>query len=312
MRIRRRRFLPVVVVVWIASATGTHTQQSTALRGQTFESLKDLPALTGIWGGAPQARGGGPGGARGGNARQGGPPNADQLLNDMPPLKDQRMLARYKEAITLLVSGADNVELAAKYGDVLGGRGGGSGAWRDLGGGLCDPAGGNGVFSGRTGGGPETLMEVLFTPGRVTITTDHGLIRRIYTDGRPLPSEPFVTATGSSIGHWDGDVLVVDTVGLSPRLKLAGVPAGEGFRIQERIYLDPRQLLHIDGVITAPEALTGPYRYTQTYGRFENQQYALAQFVTDCDKDDRSIDRNTNTQRFDLTPPKDLPPPPRN
>ena len=87
---------------------------------------------------------------------------------------------------------------------------------------------------------------------------------------------------------------------------------GNGFRIDERMYLDAGGALHIDGTITAPESLTGPYRYIQTYTRLQDTNYLMGQFVTDCDAGDRSIDRTNNRQRFDLTPPADLPPPPRN
>ncbi len=292
-------------------------QTSASARGATYESLKGLPDFSGVWiggpGGGRGGRGGGPAG-RGGApqpGRRGGPPNADQMLADIPPLRDQKVLARYKEAITLLVSGADNVELAGKYGDVLGGRGGGGGAWRDLGGGFCDPYGGATSFSGRTAGGPESTMEFLLTPGRVTITTDHGMIRRIYTDGRPVPKDPFPTLTGLSTGRWEGDTLLVETIGLSPKTMIAGAPLGNGFKVNERIYLDGGGALHIDGTITAPEALTGPYQFTQTYARLQDRNYVMGQFVTDCDAGDRSIDRASNRQRFDLTPPADLPPPPK-
>ena len=315
MRNQRNTMMVLAAVACaVLCVTTVRAQGPAAARGMTYESLKDLPNLSGMWGGGPGGRGRGAGGGGRGapTGRPGGPPNADQVAADIPPLRDQRVLARFKEAIALLVSGADNVELAAKYGDVLNGRGGGGGALRNLGGGMCDPYAGGGSFSGRTGGGPESIMEILLTPGRVTITTDHGLIRRIYTDGRPVPPEPFITLTGTSIGRWEGDSLLVETVGLPPKTLIAGVQAGAGFKVDERMYLDNGDSLHIDGTITAPEALTGPYKYTQTYARFPNKSYSLAQYVTDCDAEDRSIDRKTNKQRFDLTPPAGLPPPPRN
>src|SRR5262245_13334518 len=295
MKIRRRTMIATLALALPCLITAM-AQTPAPARGMTYESLKDLPNFSGVWIGGPGGRGGrgGPAGPAGRGApqpgRRGGPPNAEQMLADIPPLRDQKVLARYKEAITLLVSGADNVELAGKYGDVLGGRGGGGGAWRDLGGGFCDPYGGAANFSGRTAGGPESTMEILFTPGRVTISTDHGMIRRIYTDGRPAPKDPFPTLTGTSIGRWDGDALVVETTGLSPKTVIAGVPAGNGFKIEERLYLDAGGALHMDGTITAPEALTGPYRYTQTYSRLPDRNYVMGQFVTDCDAGDRSID----------------------
>jgi hypothetical protein len=40
------------------------------------------------------------------------------------------------------------------------------------------------------------------------------MFRIIYTDGRPLPVDPQPSWLGYSIGHWDRDVLVVETIGL--------------------------------------------------------------------------------------------------
>jgi hypothetical protein len=47
-------------------------------------------------------------------------------------------------------------------------------------------------------------------------------VRHIYTDGRPHPSPWTPTGAGHSVGHWEGRVLVVDTVGLTP----GAVPGG--------------------------------------------------------------------------------------
>src|SRR5690349_8653357 len=65
----------------------------------------------------------------------------------------------------------------------------------------------------------HNAMEILFTPGRVTILgeSDGNRLRRIYTDGRPHPEEPDPTFHGHSIGHWEGNTLVVDTVGVLPQ-----------------------------------------------------------------------------------------------
>ena len=65
----------------------------------------------------------------------------------------------------------------------------------------------------------HNAIEFLFTPGRVTILgeSDGNRLRRIYTDGRTHPDDPAPTFHGHSIGHWEGDTLVVDTVGIIPQ-----------------------------------------------------------------------------------------------
>src|SRR6201994_3453889 len=77
----------------------------------------------------------------------------------------------------------------------------------------------------------HNAMEILFTPGRVTLLgeSDGNRLRRIYTDGRGHTEHSDPTFHGHSIGHWEGDTLVVDTVGVLPQAYIAiseavGVP----------------------------------------------------------------------------------------
>jgi hypothetical protein len=60
--------------------------------------------------------------------------------------------------------------------------------------------------------------------------------RQIHTDGRPLPKDPDPTWMGYSVGHWDGDTLAVDTIGLNDRawLDAFGHPRSESMHITER------------------------------------------------------------------------------
>jgi len=60
--------------------------------------------------------------------------------------------------------------------------------------------------------------------------------RQIHTDGRPLPKNPDPTWMGYSVGRWDGDTLVVDTIGVNDRpwLDVFGHPRSESMHITER------------------------------------------------------------------------------
>jgi hypothetical protein len=166
-------------------------------------------------------------------------------------------------------------------------------------------------FTGSSGGFTEAV-EFLFTPGRVTITNEMGLIRRIYTDGRPLPADPDATNTGFSVGRWEGQTLVVETVGLNPDAPYPGsiqgsVPIGANARITERIALRDAGTLEFDIVTVAPAVLTAPDRRARAYTRVPK---TAANEITFCTDYDRSIEPGSGKQRFDLTPPADLPPPP--
>ena len=64
--------------------------------------------------------------------------------------------------------------------------------------------------------------EFLLTPGKVTIVSEAYMqVRHIYTDGRPLQRIPIRTFNGTSIGRWDRDTLVVETIGFSPLTTIA-------------------------------------------------------------------------------------------
>jgi hypothetical protein len=162
-------------------------------------------------------------------------------------------------------------------------------------------------FTGSNGGFTEAV-EFLFTPGRVTVTNERGLVRRIYADGREMPAAIDPTNTGVSIGRWEGQTLLVETRGINPLALTGGAPIGKNVRITERIFLKDPGTLQIDVATDAPDAFTEPDRRTLVYMRVAKM---MPSDITFCTEYDRSIEPGSGKQRFDLTPPADLPPPPR-
>jgi hypothetical protein len=181
---------------------------------------------------------------------------------------------------------------------------GNEGGFRDL---YCRPS----EFTGYSGGFVESV-EFLFTPGRVTLTNESGLVRRIYTDGRLLPKDVDATNTGMSVAHWEGQTLVVETVGINPKALypqpyVGAVPIGRNARIVERITLRDPDTLQFDITTTAPDIFTATDKRTRVYSRVPKR---TAQQISFCTDFDRAVDPKTGKQRFDMTPPADLPPPP--
>ena len=89
---------------------------------------------------------------------------------------------------------------------------------------------------------PAPSIEFLFTPGRVTLTNELGAVRRIYTDGRQLPADIEDSNMGTSIGHWEGQTLVVETTGINPEARFpdpnpGAIRIGRNAKIMERIAL---------------------------------------------------------------------------
>ncbi len=167
-------------------------------------------------------------------------------------------------------------------------------------------------FVGLSGGFTDNV-EFLFTPGRVTVISEGGLVRRIYTDGRAMPRESEPSSSGTSVGRWEGKTLVIETTGIDPRAQYptptpGAPPIGNGVRITERItLLEPGQL-EFDVTLVAPDVLTSPEHRRMVYRRSPSGY--MAREVNFCSDRDRSIDPVTGKQRFDMTPPADLPPPP--
>jgi hypothetical protein len=85
-----------------------------------------------------------------------------------------------------------------------------------------------------------------------------------------------------SIGHWEGDTLVVDTVDILPQAPLAiseavGVPNDGDMRVTERIYLAEKDILHVELEITAPNILTKPWKTTRIFFRQRARKFDIVE-----------------------------------
>jgi hypothetical protein len=116
------------------------------------------------------------------------------------------------------------------------------------------------------GGIPATLLvqtfKIVQTPREVVMLPEIvNPPRQIYMDGRPLPKDPDPRYMGYSVGRWEGDTLVIDTVGVNVRapLDIAGHPRSESMRITERYRR--RDVGHMDLEIT----FNDPIYYTRPF-----------------------------------------------
>jgi len=144
--------------------------------------------------------------------------------------------------------------------------------------------------------------EYLFTPARVTVIFENGIVRRIDTSGRPHPPEKELTPSfaGNSIGHWEGRTLVVDTIGIVSQAEfLIGLRTTEKTHLTERIFRKDRDTLQIDTVITDPEIFTKPYAYTRLY---KHSTIAPLEYYP-CAEGNRDVMVNGAQTGVDLTPP---------
>jgi len=85
--------------------------------------------------------------------------------------------------------------------------------------------------------------------------------RTIYLDGRKLPDDPEPTWYGYSVGHWEGNTLIVDTIGFNDQswLDNDGHPHSDQMRLQERFQRVDHDTIESTMTLTDPKAYTMPW-----------------------------------------------------
>jgi hypothetical protein len=133
-------------------------------------------------------------------------------------------------------------------------------------------------------------VEIIQTAKQVTIIGEaFSEVRRVYLD-RPQekPDDVAPGYYGRSVGHWEADRLVVDTVGIKPSVSgYRGMPHSEQMRITERLHLVASDVLHDQITIDDPVVLEKPLTYTVAYKRMP-ATYEMVEFV--CDNNREYVD----------------------
>ena len=108
----------------------------------------------------------------------------------------------------------------------------------------------------------DYYKRIFMVPGRMIILTERNMqYRQIFMDGRPLPEDPNPTWNGYSTAKWDGDTLVVETIGFKDDLWLdaAGNPLTNAGRMSERIRRPNYGKLEVEITIDDPSVYTAPW-----------------------------------------------------
>jgi hypothetical protein len=108
--------------------------------------------------------------------------------------------------------------------------------------------------------------KIVQTPGLIVILYESRTIyRQIFMDGRPLPEDPNPTWQGYSVGHWDGDTLVVETAGSNGRawLDTNGHPVTDALKVTERFHRKDFGHMDLQITIDDPKAYTKPWTVTE-------------------------------------------------
>jgi len=145
-------------------------------------------------------------------------------------------------------------------------------------------------------------MEVIQTPQQVTLIGEaFSEVRRIYIGKKQLALDDIDPGYyGHSVGKWEGDTLVVDTIGVLPSVQgYEQMVHSDQMHFTERIRKPSADALHVQITIDDPVTLEKPFTYTLVYRKLAD--YTMVEFV--CDNNREYIDEN-NIVRMRIGPKK--------
>lgn len=117
----------------------------------------------------------------------------------------------------------------------------------------------------------------------------NGAVRQIFTDGRTLPNKEAVQPWwyGYSVGKWDGDTLVVESVGFRDEswIDENGSPLSNEAHVTERIRRPDYGTLEIEVTVIDPKTYTRPW--TVSANQYLMADDELIEFI--CDENNTSV-----------------------
>src|ERR1700730_15905037 len=150
----------------------------------------------------------------------------------------------------------------------------------------CDPAGVPRVYLS------TRPIEFIQTPNRLFVfyEEDHNW-RQIWTDGRAIPTDSDPTYMGYSVGRWEGDTLVVDTVGSNDKTWLdnVGHPHSDALHVVERIRRIDHDTLQITFTVEDPKAYAKPWTTSSRTFKLKPSYDLTEEF---CVPDEKAAARN--------------------
>jgi hypothetical protein len=133
--------------------------------------------------------------------------------------------------------------------------------------------------------------KIVQTPGLTMILYEADTsFRQIYTDGRKLPADPQPAWMGYSVGHWEGDVLVVEAGGFNDRSQLDAMahPHSEAMHVTERFHRLDFGHMELQVTIDDPQAYTKPFTF-QVVQRLLPDTDLIESICAENEKDSRHM-----------------------
>lgn len=139
---------------------------------------------------------------------------------------------------------------------------------------------------------PDNMMvrnspwKIIQTPGvTILLFEEFNHWRQIFTDGREHPKENTPSWFGYSVGKWEGDTFVVDTIGFNDQSWLddPGHPHSDAMRVTERFQRPDFGHLKLEITIDDPKAYTKPWSVNVTFDLFSDTE--LMESICENEKD---------------------------
>jgi hypothetical protein len=105
-------------------------------------------------------------------------------------------------------------------------------------------------------------------PDRLVVVWEQdNAFHMIPTDGRPLPKDPDASWRGTSVGHWEGDTLVIETIGFNGRtwLDTAEHPHSDQLRVIERMTRPDYDHINYELTMEDPKFYSKPLKNVRTF-----------------------------------------------
>jgi hypothetical protein len=118
-------------------------------------------------------------------------------------------------------------------------------------------------------------FQIVQMPGQVILLYEaHHAFRIVPTDGRPHPDDLDPSYLGDSVGHWEGDTLVIDVIGFNDKTWLAGVGTihSEKLRVTERYRRDTFDTIIYDVTMEDSEVFTKAWHTQETFRLRPNER----------------------------------------
>jgi hypothetical protein len=151
-----------------------------------------------------------------------------------------------------------------------------------------------------TGGG---LTKIIHTASLIVMLSEDLTYRQIFLDGRRLPKDPQPAFMGYSVGHWEGDTLVVESTGFHERtwLDMGGHPHSEDLRTTERFRRTTFGRMDLTVTLEDLKAYTAPWTVTVNVSLAPGTEF-IEYVCAESPKDTHLVGR-TGQEKSSVVPP---------